>query len=378
MAFQSLLALLTIAVSTVAFGAPVKPVQVIHAKNLKSALKGAPGRAPLPIAKANPLAKDSLAIKVKPRLASTLPPKKSRSVASHSLSNEPLSNYVRPLSVGWMSPTPLLSSTNALAVGNVYLLTSAEFLTDAWTNSGEVKIFMRDQPVQLVGFDLATNLAVFWTGANTRMDRALALSRLHFDSKVMTALLGRTTGSGDQAAELIHQIEQRPLMALSSTVLSSQAAALQDRWTTAFFDATKKGSSVHGLDCGAESLHVDDLSVAAELVRTKLVHCHDTNAVSITRDYAMGFDFLAGDVSFVNNVKAYLAADTTKTTVFSSQALGDRAIASINLLTSPECERSDVLNKQGRHMHVRFCTSALKNSIGLSDTTMTEIGRAHV
>lgn len=384
MTSRSIFSILISVISALAVSASAKSSRVIVAKDLKSTLKvssqSSPGHSKLPLASdsSKSSSRNPMTLKLKPRVASHLPARKSRSAvasaaASRPASNEPLTNYVRSLKVGWKTPTPLLASGSALAVHESYLVTSADFVTEAWTNSGEVTVFYNDRPVQLIGFDLASDLAIFSTGLGTHMEKSLDLPRLRFDAHTMAGLLGRASGSGDQAFEMIFQLEKRPPMTISSSVLPTQASALQERWTTSFFQAAKKGTPTAGLDCNAEAVRVDDPVVAAELVRTKLVRCHDPYSVPLTSEYSIGLDFLAGEVSFVNSVTSYLAADNSKTTVFAPQASSERSIASVNLLTSPECEKSDAVNKRGTHMNVRFCTAALKSAPGLSDSTMTVV-----
>lgn len=457
MRFKQTLGVLTIAIGVCALAghanaatpAKKKPAaKTVVSKNLRASLKtkAAPGRTPVPVDGDFSPSPNGYSVKLKPKngkvIASKLPPKRTVAAVARPVTlTEPVSNYVRTIRVGAVSPTPQLAQGEGLAVQDAYIVTSADFVTEAWTNSGEVKFFVSDstQPLQLVGFDLGSNLAVFTTGLNTHMEHTLPLQRLRFEAlatgedftalgssgliggarmlrtvqdltfvrqrfelPASVALGGGTTGtqflfdksgrwvgsvslldqrdgrkfdvtSANQAYEMIRQLELRPPVAIPSSVLQQQAASYQERWTNTFFESAKKGLALHSLDCSAEALHVDNTTVASELVRTRLVHCANYMPVSLSRDYSIGFELVTGDVNYTNDVKTFLAKDSSPTTVFSDFGAHSRAPASINVMTGPECEKSDIANTMGHHVHVRFCTSALKNANGLNDTTITTI-----
>lgn len=427
--------------------------KIIHAKNLRTALKPGtpPGKSSLPLVSDGDFAAAASAgYSVKMR------PKNGRSPAARQMArgsnqttrsanfNEPISNYIRALRVGYNGPVPQLALGQALAVNDSYIVTSADFVSEAWTNSGDVKFFVQDstQALALVGFDLGSNLAIFSTGLGSHMDHTLPLQRIRVESAVtgedytslgfsgliggarrlrpvqdltfvrerfeLPASVALSAGSGgggvqflfdkagrwlgsvslldqragsrkfdvtsaNQAAELIRQLEQHPPQALPSSVLRTQAASWQERWTNTFFESAKKGLALRTLECEAEALHVDDQKLAGELVRTRLVRCNNAMPVTLTRDYAMGVELVTGEVTYSSDVKTFLAHDTSPTTVFSPVSTRQRSPASINVMTGAECEKSDVTNSHGHHMHVRFCTSALKNAAGLNDTTLTVV-----
>jgi hypothetical protein len=437
--------------------------KIVRNKQLLTTLKGHPGRTPVPVASEGDFAPSGYSVKMKSRSVASTKSKPISKSASKSVaksksksanetpatrataavptlravprSNEPVSAFVRSIRAG--SPTPLAMG-QALAVNENYIVTSADFVTDTWTNSGDVKFYVADstQPLMLVAFDLGSNLAIFSAGVGARMERTLSLGRLRFEAPTAgedytalglsgliggvrrvrpvqdltfvrerfelpasVALAGGTPGtqflfdkagrwvgnvslldqrdgrrfdatSANQAYEMIRAVEQRPLQALPSSVLHQQAVSWQERWTNTFFEAAKKNVALRQLVCEAEALRVDDQKIASELGRTRLVHCKNAMPVALTRDYSMGVELVTGDVSYTNDVKTYLAADTSSTTAF---AAASRAPASVNVMTGYECSKSDVVNSRNHHLQVRFCTSALKNVTGLNDTTITVI-----
>lgn len=420
--------------------------KVVRSKQLRTTLKGNPGRTPVPVANDGDFAPRGYSVKMKPRsVASTKSAKETPAARGTATvptlravprSNEPLSAFVRSIRAG--APTPLAMG-QALAVHENYIVTSADFVTDTWTNSGDVKFYVADstQPLVLAAFDLGSNLAIFSAGVGVHMERTLSLGRLRFEAPMAgedytslglsgliggarrvrpvqdltfvrerfelpasVALAGGTPGtqflfdkagrwignvslldqrdgrrfdvtSANQAYEMIRAIEQRPLQALPSSVLHQQAVSWQERWTNTFFEAAKKNVALRQLECEAEALRVDDQKIASELGRTRLVHCKNAMPVTLTRDYSMGVELVTGDVSYTNDVKTYLAADTSSTTAFGASAR--RAPASVNVMTGYECSKSDVVNSRNHHLQVRFCTAALKNVTGLNDTTITVI-----
>jgi hypothetical protein len=424
--------------------------KTIHAKDLKASLrpKTFPGRSLVPVANNGdfPSSPAGYSVKLRPakkpaRAASnirlvTRPVAAFRSPAS----TDPVSSYMRPLRVGYNGPVPQLALGQALAVSDSYIVTSADFVSDAWTNSGDVHFYVPDsnQALALVGFDLGSNLAIFTTGLGSHMEHSLPLQRLRTETPVAgedfaslgsgglvmgarrvrpvqdltfvrerfelpaavalsagssgvqflfdksgrwvgsVSLLDQRDGrkfdvtSANQTYQMIHQLEQHAPVVLSSSTLQQQAVSWQERWTNTFFESAKKGYGLQSLDCQADALHVDDQKIASQLLRTRLVHCSNTMPVALTHDFSMGVELVTGDIAYTNDVKAFLAADQSPTTVF-SQPSNHRAPASINLMTGPECEKSEVTNSQNHHLHVRFCTAALKNVAGLNDTTITVI-----
>jgi hypothetical protein len=410
---------------------------VIRNNPLRASIKGSPGRAPVPVSNDGDFSAPSgFSIKMKPRNVASAKKPQTRgggaTLRAVPFSNDPISAFIRTIRAG--APTPLAYG-QALAVNENYIVTSADFVTDTWTNSGDVKFYVTDslQPLALVAFDLGSNLAIFSAGLGVRMERTLPLGRLRFEAPVTgedyTALstsgliggarrvrpvqdltfvrerfelpasvalsggvpgtqflfdkAGRWVGnvslldqrdgrrfdvtSANQAYEMIRALEQRPLQALPPSVLQQQALSWQERWTNLFFDAAKKNVALRSLDCEAEALKVEDQKIASEIGRTRLVHCKNSMPVTLTRDYSFGFELTTGEVAYTNDVKTYLAADTSATTAFAAR----RAPASINVMTGYECSKSDVVNSRNHHLQVRFCTSALKNVIGLNDTTIT-------
>jgi hypothetical protein len=418
--------------------APRAKTTVVRNSTLRSTIKGSPGRTQVPIASDGDFAPRGFSIKMKPRTVASTSSKKSQgrsnTQAPRVVSNEPVSSFLRTIRAG--GPTQLAAG-QALAVNENYIITSADFVSDTWTNSGDVRFFVTDstQPLTLVAFDLGSNVAIVSAGVGVRMDHTLPLSRLRmelpvggedytalgssgliggarrvrpvqdltfvrerFELPASVALGGGTSGtqflfdksgrwvgnvslldqrdgrkfdvtSANQAYEMIRMIEKRPLQPLASSVLQQQATSWQERWTNTFFESVKKQVALRQLECEAEALHVDDQKVASELGRTRLVHCKNTMPVTLTRDYAMGVEFVTGEVAYTNDVKTFLAADSSPMTAFGAH----RAPASINVMTGPECSKSDVINSRNHHMHVRFCTSALKNVAGLNDTTITVV-----
>ena len=450
---------------------PVKSTskKVIYAKSLSATLsknpKAPPGKSKLPfgessLSSSSPAASSDFTIKMRPAkaaaaipaavpspvraIARKLPAKQLRSVAATKPvnPNEPISTFLRSIQSRYKTSSPSLGSSAALAVNGSYLVTSADFVAESWTNSGDVKFYLSDvgQPLTLVGFDLPMNVAIFTTGLNTQMDKSLPLQRLRVDlptateelaslgvngivggvrrafavadfstlrerfelpasvvtlSAVGTQFLfdksGRWVGAASlldqrdgrkfdvttssQIHDMIRQLELRPPAALPLGVLQTQVASWQERWSNMFFEAAKKGFALRNLNCAAESLRVDDQKIANELVRTRLVHCQNMSPVSITHDYNLGFEIMSGDVSYTNDVATFISKDVSSATIFASKFFGngERAVASVNVLTTPECDRSDVANGRGHHFHVRFCTSALKNAPGFNDSTITVI-----
>lgn len=420
---------------------PAAPAaKIIRNNPLSKTVKGSPGRTPVPVASEGDFAPSGYSVKMKPRTIASAP--KKAPVARGGVtalrpapsSNEPLSAFIRTIRAG--TPTTLATG-QALAVNENYIVTSADFVTDTWTNSGDVKFFVTDSasPLTLVAFDLGSNLAIFSAGLGVRMERTLPIGRLRFEAPVQgedytslglsgliggarrvrpvqdltfvrerfelpasvamsggalgtqflfdkagrwvgnVSLLDQRDGrrfdvtSANQAYEMIRAIDQRPLQALPSSVLQVQAASWQERWTNTFFESAKKNVALRQLDCEAEALRVEDAKIASELGRTRLVHCKNAMPVALTRDYAMGVELITGEVSFTNDVKTYLAVDTSATTAFSAR----RAPASVNVMTGYECSKSDVVNARNHHLQVRFCTSALKTVPGLNDTTITVV-----
>lgn len=449
----ALIALSSIVFETRADAAPAstaaakkKPAaKVIHASSLKTAMKPSsmPGRSSIPVSNGEFYGSAQPTIKMKPKV-SKLPAKApARSVATTGKATgvvEPASAAIRVLRAGLTGPVPQLAAGQALAVGDSYLVTSADFVTDTWTNSGDVKFFVSDstQSLALVGFDLGSNLAIFSTGFGSHMDHTLPLTRLRFDaaqanedfnslglsgfvggarryrpvqdltfvrdrfelpaSVALTrngpetqflfdhtgrwfgsvSLLDHRDGrqfdvtSANQVYEMIKQIESRPPISLTASVLSQQAQSWQERWTNTFFDSAKRGLALRALDCEASAVHVSETKLASAISRTHLMHCSNAIPVSLTRDYAMGVEIVSGEVNFADDVKTFLALDSSAATVF-APTTNARGPASVNVMTGPECDKSDVANSRGHHFQVRFCTAALKTVSGLQDSTITVI-----
>ena len=375
--------------------------------------------------------------KANARLATALPPKRSGAVAKNAAANESVTNYARTIRMGYTSPTPSLATTFGLAVDGEYIITTADSITDAWTTSGDVKFFIdgTQQPVTLVGFDLPTNVAIFSAGATGRLEKSLNRQRFRFEPSEAgesfmaltssgvsttakrvatvndfgasreryelsnadirsTAFIfdrygrwvatvspteqrdGRTfdATSAPQVQDVLRVLEMKPPTTITRAVLPAQSTAWQDKWTTAYIAAAQQGNALRALNCSAEAMKVDDAKFAAQLNRTRLVHCLNTLPVSVTNEYAMGVELVTGEVNLNEDVKSVVQNDASDTGLFAKAFYGmKRNIASVNLLTVPECEKSDVTNAKQRKVHVRFCTSALKNAQGLNDTTITVI-----
>ncbi len=168
----------------------------IRAKNLRSGLKtaSAPGKSSLPLASDGDFsqAPSGYSVKMHPKTKAGRSPAtkqvaRGSNQAVHSAnSSEPISSYIRALRVGYKGPTPQLAIGQALAVDDSYVVTSADFVSEAWTNSGEVKFFVPDstQALALVGFDLGSNIAIFTTGLGSHMAHTLPLQRIRVDSAV--------------------------------------------------------------------------------------------------------------------------------------------------------------------------------------------------
>ena len=390
--------------------------KTLHAKDLRSSFHpaAAPGHSSIPVAGDSSPGPGGFTVKMRPKtaLAHNLPAKaQSRAVAATSRPinlTEPISNFARTIRASYMSSLPQVSTGQGLAVGDSYLVSSASFVSDAWTNSGDVKFYSSesDQPLILVSYDLASNFAIFSTGLNSHSEHSVPFQRLRStptapsedlytiglngsvvntksnfaaapsETRFVFDKSGRWVGTALTPAtrifEVIHQLELRPPRAISMTVLRQQAMAWQERWTTSFFAAAKAGSALRTLECSAYPLYVENPETASQIVRTRLVRCANSLPISVTRDYEIGFDLVTGDLGFATDAASYLAKDKSVTTVLSNFT-SQRAPASINELTTAECQKSDVLNSHQHQMHVRFCTSALKTVAGLSDTTMTVV-----
>jgi hypothetical protein len=373
----------------------------------------------------------------KPRLAATLPPKRQNVAAKTSPQNEPFTAYARTIRMGWNAPTPSLGTTFGLAVDGEYVITTADAITDAWTNSGDIKFFLDDtgQPVTLVGLDLQNNIAVFSAGVTARLEKSLNRQRLRFEPAELNESFVALTSSGVSVTakrvatvndfggpreryelanadirstafvfdrygrwvatvspteqregrtfdatlapavqDVLRVIEMRPPTAVTRAALQAQSTAWQEKWTTSYLAAAQQGNGLRALNCAAEPMKVEDTKFAAQLNRTRLVRCLNTLPVTVARDYSMGVELVTGEVNLNEDVKSIVANDSTESGLFAKAFYGaKREIASVNLLTVPECEKTDVTNSKQRKVHVRFCTSALKNAQGLSDTTITVI-----
>ena len=410
--------------------------KIVNKPIARSSSQPAPGRTTVPVPGAAPSG-PNFAMKMRPanaRLATALPAKRS---APKLAANEPITSYARTIRMGWNSPTPSLGTTFGLAVDGEYIITAADSIADAWTNSGDVKFYLdsNQQPLNLVGFDLTSNVAIFSAGPNARMEKSLSRERFRFEPSEpgesfmaltasgvsvtakrvstvtdlgsvrdryelanadirSTAFLfdrygrwvaavspaeqreGRTfdATTAPQVQDVLRVMEMKPPTSVTRTVLQAQSAAWQEKWTTAFITAAQQGGGLRVMNCAAEPMKVEDEKFAAQLNRTRLVRCLNLLPMTVANDYAMGVELVTGEVNLNEDVKSVVSGDSTDSGLFAKAFFGSkRGVASVNVMTVPECEKVEVTNGKQRKVHVRFCTSALKNTPGLNDTTITVV-----
>lgn len=400
------------------------------AVKLKPAKKAAPARAqaraqakPLP-AKAEPQQQQQSA-----RQAAAPAPSSSQDSGA--------SKSILSMRASWSAEGPRLAETGALGLDGQYVIVPASFVSEVWTSSGDARFYVEDstQPLDLIVFELTSDIAVFYsrvrvpasinrnrvrTEAPSQAEALVSLaksapsaevrrsgswtegslwgelynsvsgstpSRFIFDRngrwvsmtgvrKARGVFNGDHGASSSRVLELIAMWEANPQKSTTDRrSLLSQLASWQNVWVSWFFEASRRGPSLRWLDCQASPAVVREPAMAGDIEGTRTVNCNSVAPLPLGGGYNAGVQVVRGDLALRRDVKQFLMNDKTSGSVFAESlfAAQNTDTGNVNVLTVPECQKSDVMNKMGKKFQLRFCTSALKNHPGLSDTAISVI-----
>lgn len=183
--------------------------------------------------------------------------------------------------------------------------------------------------------------------------------------------------SGRSVSLLVRRAGSSPAPASSAQGLEARHRQLltwQDRWTQAL-NPSAKGLVTRFLECKPFSPVFEDLKLAAYVHRVEARACESRFALPMGAGYAAGVEvqmaeaFIKPAPAFERNRQRSLGQISAAfaSNLFTQQ---ERSTASVNQLTTADCQDNETTNTSGQRVVVRFCTAALKGQPGLNDTSI--------
>ena len=342
-----------------------------------------------------------------------------------------IDTWTRTVRAADASNSPIFAETLALAMDAQFLLVPLDFVSDMWLVRGNIRFFVADpvQEARLVDLDLVAGLALLrveqplipsFMRSALRVDTPSAqetlleiagrdwvrsgakLLRARSDGQNVRFQIGfGSSGSGapryvtDRAGRLVAVVSGQEkgetawggsarsvyeLLRRQDTPKPASIAGLeqrrqqmfvwQDRWSKTFSPANKQ-LSLGALECRPHLVTVSDKNAAEQVKKVRALSCQDRMPVALGGGYKAGIQLIASEVTLrsVSNDMEHVSriAELIGSETFNDH---DKTTGNLNLMTTADCQDTQVVNGQGQAVRVRYCTSALKNEAGLNDTSV--------
>jgi hypothetical protein len=149
-----------------------------------------------------------------------------------------------------------------------------------------------------------------------------------------------------------------------------QLTAWQEKWTRTLLQPT--GTQLAGQqECRSLLTKLPSPSLAGQVRQVTSINCEGLTDLALGANYSAGFNVLRGQAYLINGTGGVNEADLAKALAGDYFAALDKRAETVNLMTVPECRTENAVNARGQNVHVRFCTSALKNEDSINDTVVS-------
>lgn len=327
-----------------------------------------------------------------------------------------------------------VDEASALAIDAQYLVVPSEFASTVRISAGFVRFFV-DQPLQeaqVIDMDLAAGFALLkverplgatftrgklriespqageslFTLNNARQMKAgsryiqprrdgdfisykiahggtgVSWSGFHFDrsGRLVGATMsapGTETSWASSAASLYSMLRNhdQPRPASQGAINDQRRQQLttwQDRWTQTLVAPRQPVASSGPQECRTRLVHLSSTAIASQVSQVTSVACESVTELSLGAGYAAGFTTNRGlAVLLPGKFGAKTEADLAQAIASEQFSELEKGAHLVNLLTVPECRTENAVNARGQSVHVRFCTSALKNEDAINDTVVS-------
>jgi hypothetical protein len=176
---------------------------------------------------------------------------------------------------------------------------------------------------------------------------------------------------------LLKAAHETPLAANSSLDMAlnrrhEQLMRWQAGWLKVLTGRLNEAVDVRYLQCEAKLLHLSDPLVASNVSTSDVTDCSNGHGLVLGAGYTAGVEVQRGQIQLSNSDRQPSSVMPSLTGAVVGDTFGDlaRAAETVNRLSPPDCKQDDIINLKGDPVHVRFCTSALKEEPGLNDTAM--------
>lgn len=143
----------------------------------------------------------------------------------------------------------------------------------------------------------------------------------------------------------------------------------QERWTRALVP-NQSALDFGALECRGHLALIPDQALAAQVQNVRGMECDGKASLRLGGGYSAGLKVWTGEAKLrsANESTAPKLVQALSSQVFSEL---NKNSSMINLMTVPDCGETNVQDRRGQNVQVKFCTTGLKIEPGLNDTVVS-------